>query len=67
MSDGSSTQPMSSGGIFESAKSTAASAAERIRQSAPGAFEAGASATTYVTETARAYPGSTLMITAALE
>jgi ElaB/YqjD/DUF883 family membrane-anchored ribosome-binding protein len=54
------------GSGFQAAKDAVASAAEQVRASAPGAYDAGAKAARYVGETTADHPVSALLVTAAL-
>jgi hypothetical protein len=51
---------------FQAAKDAVASAAEKVRASAPGAYDAGAKAAHYVGEATAEHPISVLLVTAAL-
>jgi ElaB/YqjD/DUF883 family membrane-anchored ribosome-binding protein len=54
------------GSGFQAAKDAVASAAEQVRASAPGAYDAGAKAARYVGEATADHPVSALLVTAAL-
>ena len=54
------------GGAFQAAKDAVASAAEQVRASAPGAYDASAKAARYVGEATADHPLPVLLVTAAL-
>ena len=54
------------GGAFQAAKDAVASAAEQVRASAPGAYDASAKAARYVGEATADHPLPILLVTAAL-
>ena len=66
MSDGTSADTGSGESAFGSAKAAAAAAAEKVRESAPGAYDASAKAARYVGDTASEHPAFVLIGTAAL-
>ena len=66
MSDGTSADTGSGESVFGSAKDAAAAAAEKVRESAPGAYDASAKAARYVGDTASEHPAFVLIGTAAL-
>ena len=65
MSDGTSADTGSGESAFGSAKDAAAAAAERMCESAPGAYDASAKAARYVGDTASEHPAFVLIGTAA--
>lgn len=66
MSDKPSADTDAGGGAFQAAKDAVASAAEQVRASAPGAYDASAKAARYVGETTADHPLPVLLLTAAL-
>ena len=66
MSDKPSDDAGTEGGAFQAAKDAVASAAEQVRASAPGAYDASAKAARYVGEAAVDHPLPVLLVTAAL-
>ena len=66
MSDTSSTDSGAEGSAFQAARDAVASAAEQIRASAPGAYDASAKAARYVGEATADHPLPVLLVTAVL-
>ena len=66
MSDKPSDDAGAGGGAFQAAKDAVASAAEQVRASAPGAYDASAKAARYVGEATADHPLPVLLVTAAL-
>ena len=66
MSDKPSDDAGTGGGAFQAAKDAVASAAEQVRASAPGAYDASAKAARYVGEATADHPLPVLLVTAAL-
>ena len=66
MSDKPSDDAGTEGGAFQAAKDAVASAAEQVRASAPGAYDASAKAARYVGEATADHPLPVLLVTAAL-
>lgn len=63
MSDKPSPDTDTGGSGFQAAKDAVASAAEQVRASAPGAYDAGAKAARYVGEATADHPVSALLVT----
>jgi ElaB/YqjD/DUF883 family membrane-anchored ribosome-binding protein len=66
VSDKPSTDSDAGGSAFQAAKDAVASAAEQVRASAPGAYDASANAARYVGEATSEHPLAVLLGTAAL-
>ena len=66
MSDKPSAETGTGGGAFQAAQDAVASAAEQVRATAPGAYEAGAKTARYIGEATSEHPLSVLLATAAL-
>ena len=66
MSDKPSDDAGTGGGAFQAAKDAVASAAEQVRASAPGAYDASAKAAHYVGEATSDHPLPVLLVTADL-